>query len=152
MKRTYLVVVDESREAEGALLFAARRAAKTGGGVHVLALVPKPEFVQWGAVQATMEAEARARAEALVVGAAGTLMSEAGVHPAITVKTGDPVAAVKAMLAEETSIAALVLGAAPKGSPGPLVAYFAGQDSGSLPCPVMIIPGGLDRDTIERLS
>ena len=152
MKRTYLVVVDESREAEGALLFAARRAAKTGGGVHVLALVPKPEFVQWGAVQATMEAEARARAEALVVGAAGTLMSEAGVHPAITVKTGDPVAAVKAMLAEETSIAALVLGAAPKGSPGPLVAYFAGQDSGSLPCPVMIIPGGLDRETIERLS
>jgi len=152
MKRTYLVVVDESREAEGALLFAARRAAKTGGGVHVLALVPKPEFVQWGAVQATMEAEARARAEALVVGAAGTLMSEAGVHPAITVKTGDPVAAVKAMLAEESSIAALVLGAAPKGSPGPLVAYFAGQDSGSLPCPVMIIPGGLDRETIERLS
>ncbi len=152
MKRTYLVVVDESREAEGALLFAARRAAKTGGGVHILALVPKPEFVQWGAVQATMEAEARARAEALVMGAAGTLMSEAGVHPAITVKTGDPVAAVRTMLAEETSIAALVLGAAPKGSPGPLVAHFAGQDSGSLPCPVMIIPGGLDRETIERLS
>ena len=152
MKRTYLVVVDESRESESALLFAARRASKTSGGVHILALVPKAEFVQWGSVQATMEAEARARAEALVMGAAGTLMAEAGVQPAITVKTGDPIAAVKAILAEDKSIAALVLGAAPKGAPGPLVAHFAGQDSGALPCPVMIIPGALGREDIERLS
>jgi nucleotide-binding universal stress UspA family protein len=152
MKRIYLVVVDASKEAESALIFAARRAVKTGGGVHILALVPKPEFVQWGAVQATMEAEARARAEALVMGAAGTLMSEAGMQPAITVRTGDPVAAVKAALAEEPNVAALVLGAAPKGAPGPLVAHFAGHDAGSLPCPVMIIPGALDREAIERMS
>jgi len=45
-----------------------------------------------------------------------------------------------------------VLGAAPKGAPGLLVTHFAGQDAGSLPCPVMVIPGGLDRETIERLS
>ena len=152
MKRTYLVVVDESRESESALLFAARRAAKTNGGVHILALVPKAEFVQWGSVQATIEAEARARAEALVMGAAGTLMAEAGVQPAITVKTGDPIAAVKTILAEDASVAALVLGAAPKGAPGPLVAHFAGQDAGGLPCPVMIIPGALTREDIERLS
>ena len=152
MKRTYLVVVDASTEAESALLFAARRAAKTGGGVHVLALVPKPEFVQWGAVQATMEAEARARAEAMVMGAAGTLMAEAGVQPAITVQFGDPIAAVKALLASEKSVAALVLGAAPKGAPGALVAHFAGHDAGALPCPVMIIPGSLSREDIERMS
>lgn len=152
MKRTYLVVVDESRESESALLFAARRAAKTSGGVHILALVPQAEFVQWGSVQATIEAEARARAEALVMGAAGTLMVEAGVQPAITVKTGDPIVAVKTILADEKSIAALVLGAAPKGAPGPLVAHFAGQDAGALPCPVMIIPGALSREDIERMS
>ncbi len=86
------------------------------------------------------------------MGAAGTLMAEAGVQPAITVRTGDPVAAVKAVLAEAPDTAALVLGTAPKGAPGLLVAHFAGQDAGALPCPVMIIPGGLDRDTIERLS
>jgi nucleotide-binding universal stress UspA family protein len=152
MKRTYLCVVDASRESESALLFAARRAVKTGGGVHILALVPQSEFVQWGAVQATMEDEARARAEAMVMGAAGTLMAEAGVHPAITVKAGDPIAAIKTILAQEPDIAALVLGAAPKGAPGPLVAHFAGQDSGGLQCPVMIIPGALSREDIERLS
>lgn len=152
MKRTYLVVVDSSMESETALHFAARRAAKTGGGVHILALVPQTEFVQWGAVQATMEDEARARAEALVMGAAGTLMADAGVHPTITVKLGDPLAAVKAALAEESSVAALVLGAAPKGAPGPLVTHFAGHDAGTLPCPVMVIPGSLSREDIERLS
>ena len=57
--RTYLVVVDESPEAETALRFAARRAAKTGGAVRILALIPPAEFVQWGGVQATIEQEAR---------------------------------------------------------------------------------------------
>mgnify|MGYP001081385437 FL=1 len=152
MVRTYLVVVDESSEAESALLFAARRAAKTGGGVHMLAIVPQTGFVQWGAVQATMEEEARGRAEALAMGAAGTLMAEAGIQPAITVKSGDPVASIKDMLASGESVAALVLGAAPKGAPGPLVAHFAGHDAGTLPCPVMIIPGSLSREDIERLS
>ena len=74
--RTYLVVVDETAEAEIALRFAARRAAKTGGTVEILALIPPAEFVQWGGVQATIEEEARLRAEALVAGAAGTLIEE----------------------------------------------------------------------------
>lgn len=150
--RTYLVVIDETDEAGIALRFAARRAAKTGGTVEILALIPPAEFVQWGGVQATIEEEARLRAEALVAGAAGTLVEESGVRPSITVKQGDPVAVVRQMLAENEHVAALVLGAAANGGPGPLVEYFAGAEAGSLPCPVMIIPGSLDRDAIDRLS
>ena len=52
--RTYLAVIDETDEAEVALRFAARRAAKTGGTVLVLALIEPAEFVAWGGVQATM--------------------------------------------------------------------------------------------------
>lgn len=149
--RTYMVVLDESPEAETALRFAARRAAKTGGTVRILALVPPTEFVQWGSVQATMEDEARQRAEALVVGAAGTLMEEAGLRPTTIVRQGDPVEIVLDML-QEHETAALVLGAAASGPPGPLVAHFAGADAGALPCPVMVIPGGLDMEAIDRLS
>ena len=61
--RTYLVVIDESEEARLALRFASRRAAKTGGAVHILALIEKADFVAWGGVQATMEAENREKAE-----------------------------------------------------------------------------------------
>src|SRR3546814_3876870 len=62
--RTYLVVIDETKEAGVALRFAARRAAKTGGAIHILALIPPAEFVQWGGVQATIEEEAHQRAAA----------------------------------------------------------------------------------------
>ena len=54
--RTYLVVIDDSPEASLALRFAARRAARTGGGVAVLAIIPPQDFVAFGGVQATIEA------------------------------------------------------------------------------------------------
>ena len=150
--RTYLAVIDETPEAEIALRFAARRAAKTGGTVLVLALIEPAEFVAWGGVQATIEEEARQRAEGLVANASGTLFDEAGIRPAILVRQGEPVAVIRELLAENDAIAALVLSAAPSGAPGPLVSHFAGANAGELPCPVMIIPGSLNREAIDRLS
>ncbi|WP_326523403.1 universal stress protein [Sphingomonas sp.] len=150
--RTYLVVVDDSPEAENALRFAARRAVRTGGGVEILALIEPIEFVQWGGVQATIEEEARVKAEAIVAGAAGTLLSESGVTPSIVVKQGDGPKIVRERLADNPDIAALVLGAAASGPPGPLVAHFAGADAGALRVPVMIIPGSLTREDIDRVS
>src|SRR4051794_19828166 len=139
--RTYLVVIDESPEAEIALRFAARRAVKTGGNVEILALIPPPEFVQWGGVMATIEAEARQRAEALVTRAAGTLLSESGITPSIPLREGDGTRVIREMIAANPAIAALVLGAAASGPPGHLVAHFAGNDAGALSVPVMIVPG-----------
>lgn len=150
--RTYLVAIDDNDESRVALRFAARRAAKTGGAVEIVALIPPPEFVQWGGVQAAMEEEARLRAQALVAQVAGELIEETGLTPQITVRDGDPVAVVRAMLADRPDTAALVLGAAAQGAPGPLVTHFAGQDAGALPCPVMIIPGSLSDEALDRLS
>jgi nucleotide-binding universal stress UspA family protein len=150
--RTYLVVIDETEEARTALRFASRRAAKTGGAVHILALVEQADFVAWGGVQATMEEEARVRAEELVTAAAGTIFDELGQRPAITVKPGDAVDVVRVMLEEHPEIAALVLGAAAMGAPGPLIAYFTGTNAGTLPCPVMVIPGSLSDEQIDELS
>lgn len=149
--RTYLVIIDETPEARIALRFAARRAARTGGAVQILALVPQQEFVQWGGVQAAMEEEAQLKAEAMVAQAAGELVDELGIHPAITVRQGDGPATIRAFLGERPDIAALVLGAA-AGAPGPLVEHFAGAEVGTMPCPLMIIPGGLGDDALDRLS
>jgi hypothetical protein len=150
--RIYLVVIDDSPEAEIALRFAARRAVKTGGGVEILALVPPAEFVGWGGVQATIEEEARLHAEGLVAAAAGALIEESGLKPRITVRQGDAPKVVREVIAGNPDIAALVLGAAATGAPGPLVSHFAGADAGALPVPIMIVPGSLDRDGIDRLS
>ena len=150
--RSYLVVMDDTEEAQSALRFAARRAARTGGGVDILALIPQPEFVQWSGVQAAMEEEARLRAEAMLVQASGAIMEEAGIKPSITVREGDPVKALTELLKERDDIAALVLGAAAEGGPGPLVTHFAGAVAGSLPCPLIIVPGVLGEEQLERLS
>lgn len=149
--RVYLVIIDETEEASTALRFAASRAARTSGQVHLLALVPRQQFVAFGAIQATIEEEARARAEALVTSAAGSLMSGSGGAPAIAVRQGEGVAVIRDYLAEHPEVSALVLGAAASGGPGPLVSHFAGM-SGQLPCPVYIIPGGLSDAELERLS
>ena len=148
--RVYLVVVDETKEAHVALRFAARRAAKTGGVVNVLALVPKQSFSAFGGIQATIEEEARDRAEVLANAAAGELMSECGRMPQIAVKT-DEKGVVSEYLAEHPEIAALVLAAAAEGPPGPMVTHFS-ANSGSLPCPLFIVPGSLTDEQIDRLS
>ena len=150
--RSYLVVMDETEEALTALRYAARRAARTGGGVEILALIPQQEFSQWGAVQEAMEEEARLRAEAMLVQATGAITEEAGITPAITIRQGDPIKAVGEVLRERNDFSALVLGAAAEGGPGPLVSHFAGAAAGALPCPLIVVPGGLSDEALARLG
>ena len=151
-RRTYLVVIDDSPEARVALRFAARRAAKTGGAIEVLAVVEPQDFVQWGGVQAAIEEEQRLRIEGTVSSSVGEIVDAAGIEPTIIVREGEPVAVVRDLVGERLDFAALVLGASPSGPPGQLVAAFTGTDAGRLPCPVMIIPGGLSDERLEVLS
>jgi nucleotide-binding universal stress UspA family protein len=151
-KRTYLVVVDDSAEARVALRFAARRAAKTGGRLEVLGIAEPQDFVQFGGVQAAIQQEQQLRIEGVVSASIGEILDESGVEAKIIIQQGEIVHAVRDYIAGREEIAALVLGAAPGGHPGPLVAYFAGHDAGKLPCPVMIIPGSLSEERLEQLS
>ena len=76
-------------------------------------------------------------------GAVGEIMDDSGLKPSIVIRSGEPTKVVREYVGERTEVTALVLGAAPAGSPGPLVAHFTGADAGKLPCPVMLIPGSL---------
>ena len=151
-KRTYLVVIDDSAEARVALRFAARRAGKTKGSVEVLGIVEPQDFVQFGGVQAAIEEEQRLRIEGVVSAGIGDILDESGVEANIIIQQGEVVRTVRDYLGGREDVAALVLGAAPSGSPGPLVVNFTGNDAGKLPCPVMIIPGSLTDERLEQLS
>lgn len=150
--RVYLVIMDETEEATVALRFALRRAAKTGGALHLLAIVPPQPFHAFGGIQATIQEEALGRAEVLVTSAAGNILSEGGAMPVISVRSGDGIKVVREYLTEHPEVAALVLGAAKVGAPGPLVSDFSGTGAGQLPCPVYIVPGSLSDEDIDRLS
>jgi len=149
--RVYLVVMDETEEAQKAVRFASRRADKTGGSLHILALVPRQNFSAFGSVQATIEQEARERAEMLATSAAGNIEAEGGRMPSIAVRVGSGEEIVREYLKEHGEIASLVLASAAEGHPGPLVTHFSAI-SGSLPCPVYIVPGGLTNEQIDALA
>ncbi len=150
--RTYLVVIDETPEAEMALRYAARLAAKTDGCIEILTIIRQQDFVAWGAVQATIEAEAREHADDVAKSALEMLGEQSNVATNISLEKGDPVSLIREVLAARADIAALVLGAASSGGPGPLVTHFAGTECGSLPCPVIVVPGSMSPEAIDKLS
>ena len=73
----YLVIIDETEEARKALRFAMHWAQSSGGSVQILAIVQPQNFNAFGGVQATIEQEARDRAEAIATSAAGTVPAPA---------------------------------------------------------------------------
>lgn len=149
---TFLVVVDRTPECAKALRFAALRAFRTGARTRLMTVVAPSQFIQWGGVQEELEAEAQAEAEDLLNARASEIEELTGVRPETVIRTGRGPESVLEEIMSDRSVRALVLAAAPSGRPGPLIDYFAGERAGSLPCMVMIIPGAMDDEDLDRLT
>jgi nucleotide-binding universal stress UspA family protein len=148
---TYLVAIDKSAESRVALRFAALRASHVGAKLALVHVVPPPEFMQWGGVQEAMAAEALAEAEALLAAVADEAEALAAARPALVILHGEAAPAIRDHVRGDATIRALVLGAAPKGAPGPLISFFT-EHAGQLPCVIIIVPGGLDPERLESLT
>ncbi|HEY0292468.1 universal stress protein [Hansschlegelia plantiphila] len=148
----FLVVVDDSEEADRALYFAARRASRVGATVTLLATIAPGEFQHWFGVGEVMreeaEAEARARLARFVARA-----RDIAVEAEPVVRQGVEAEEIAALIAEDEDIALLVL-AASSGSdgPGPLVAAIAGRAIADFPIPIAIVPAHLTDAEIDALT
>ncbi len=150
--RKFVVVVDDTPECRLALRFAAGRAAHSlGGSVVLLHVIRPPEFIQWGGVQDVMEQEAQLRAEELLAALALETEAYSGQRPDIRIQKGKTADVVLKLLREEQGIFGLVLGASATGAPGPLIDFFSGDAAGSLPCPLVIVPGGLTYEQVDLI-
>jgi len=152
-ERVFLVVVDESPEMPNALRYACRRAKRTGGRVAMLYVMPPPEGQQWGSVVDLMRQEARQEAEMVVARHAETAATLTGQPPSIYIREGKSRDELLKLLAEDSSISVLVLGASSKGEgPGPLVTAFTGKLGSQLRIPLTIVPGRLTEAEIDAIS
>jgi nucleotide-binding universal stress UspA family protein len=109
--------------------------------------------MQWGGVQAAMEAEERSRIEGEVAACLSELPGGTSFCLGrIVIHKGEPLDILRTHLAERTDIIALVVGAAASGPPGALVTAFTGTEAGKLPCPLTVVPGSLTENQLQALS
>jgi len=150
--RKFLVVLDDTRECLNAMRFAAMRAAKTGGGVEILSVIPPEEFNHWIGVGEVMRAEARERIEAHYNVFAKWMRDRQGIDPSLVIREGEPVQEILSQVHDNDDIGVLVLGAGSgKGGPGPLVSQLT-KTAGSLPVPITIVPGELSKEQLEHIT
>ena len=150
--RKFLVVLDSSQECLNAMRFAALRAAHTGGGVEVLAVIEPEEFNHWIGVGDIMREEARERINGHFEVFAKWMRDRQGVDPELVIREGEPVPEILAQVKDDPEIGVLVLGAGTDSKgPGPLVTQLT-KNSGSLPIPFTIVPGNLSKERLEAIT
>lgn len=150
--RKFLVVVDSTPECMNALRFAARRAARTGGGVAMLYVIAPDEFQHWMGVAEAMQRDKRDEAEARLSALADEVHVLAGVMPEFAIREGEAVDEVLAYISEDPEIGVLVLGADDQSeSPGPLVSTLVGKRGGRMPVPVTVVPGSMTMERIDAI-
>ncbi|MCB1364332.1 MAG: universal stress protein [Rhodobacteraceae bacterium] len=150
--RKFLVVLDDSRECLNAMRFAAMRAARTGGGVAILSIIPPEEFNHWLGVGEVMREEARERIHAHYEVFAKWMRDRQGVDPELVIREGEPVPEILGQIRDDPEIGILVLGAgSDKSGPGPLVTQLS-RSSATLPIPITIVPGDLSKEKLEAIT
>ncbi|PCD77792.1 universal stress protein [Pseudothioclava arenosa] len=150
--RKFLVVLDDTRECLNAMRFAAMRAAHTGGGVTILCVIPPEEYQHWIGVADIMREEARDRIEAHFEVFAKWMRDKQHVDPDLVIREGEPVKEILEVIRDDPEIGVLVLGAGTdKSGPGPLVTQLS-KNSGSLPCPLTIVPGDMSKEKLEQIT
>ncbi|SLN45906.1 Universal stress protein family protein [Pseudoruegeria aquimaris] len=150
--RKFLVVLDDSRECLNAMRFAAMRAAHTGGGVAIIAVIPPEEFQHWIGVGDIMRQEARERIEVHFEVFAKWMRDRQNVDPELIIREGEAVPEILKLIREDPEIGVLVLGAGTgKQGPGPLVTQLT-RSSGTLPIPITIVPGDLSKERLESIT
>jgi nucleotide-binding universal stress UspA family protein len=147
--RKFLIILDDTPEMLNAMRYAAIRAAKTGGGVEILAIVSPEEFQHFMGVADVMRAEAHEKIEAHFQVFKDRMEKREGITPTLVVREGDKVDAVIEHMKSDPEVGVLVVGAGTeKGGPGVLVSALTGRRLGDLRVPITIVPGSMTKDDI----
>ncbi|MFO1209188.1 MAG: universal stress protein [Amaricoccus sp.] len=147
--RKFLIILDDTPEMLNAMRYAALRAASTGGGVEMLAVVSPEEFQHFMGVAEVMRAEAHEKIEAHFQVFKDRMEKREGITPTLVIREGDLIEALIAHLRSDPEIAVLVLGAGvDKAGPGPLVSALTGRRLSDMRVPITIVPGAMTKEEI----
>ena len=152
-RRKFLVVIDDTPECDRAVVYGARRAKHTHGGLVMLYVIAPGDFQHWLGVENIMRAEAQQAAEEALSKYAERAMETSGIASETIIREGNRSEVILDLIEDDEDIAILVLGASVDSEgPGPLVSSIAGSGSATFPIPVTIVPGTLSDDDIAALA
>jgi nucleotide-binding universal stress UspA family protein len=150
--RKLLVIVDDTAECDVALLYAAKRAKRTGATVVALCIAQPAEFQHWLGVETLMREELEEEAEEMLDRALAKVADKMPAEPERRVIIGNRIDGIRTAIAEDPRIVVLILAASSGNEgPGPLVSAIAGSQSGRYPIPITIVPGSLTEEEIEAI-
>jgi nucleotide-binding universal stress UspA family protein len=152
-KRKYLVVIDDTKECDRAVYWAAKRAGRTKSQIVMLRVVETAERnQQWLGVADIMQAEAMEAANAVLDKFATRVKKIAKLKPDRVIVEGDTMEQLVKLIEDDADIGILVLAAGiGNEGPGPLVTHLA-KTAGQFPIPVAIVPGHLSDADIDGMS
>ena len=132
MKKKFLIVIDESKELERAIYFAAKRAIHTDGKLSLLYIVDPAVNAQWSRIENLIEQEATSE---------------------VIIKMGDRCEELLKLVEEDKNIRFLVLASSANNEePGPLIKALTGKKIKDLSIPMVIIPGSLSEKEIDLIA
>ncbi|MFN0219386.1 MAG: universal stress protein [Hyphomicrobium sp.] len=155
-RRKFLLVVDESHEAEMALYYAASRCQRSDASLSMLYVIEPGDDQYWAGVREVQIEEESTKAKALfrLLRRKLQLAGFENLDVEDVTREGVKSDEIVNQIAEDEDVAILVLGAAvdAKG-PGPLVASLAaGKHAGGFPVPITIVPGQLTLEDIKAIA
>ena len=152
--RKFLVISDETLEAEAAAMFAGMRAAAVGVGLVILRVARVSGFGHWRGLDEEMRTEARDSALFEARALAEKVAARTGVEAEIVIKEGEPVAAIHETVKQDDAIKVLVLTAGHgRRGPGPLVSRIGkGRPLAGRPIAITVVPGGLNDEEMDEMG
>jgi len=148
----FLVIVDDTEELAVAVRFASIRALNTKGGIVLLKIIEHSDPQHWQSVEEIILQEAREEAQEKLKKWSKIINDLSGITPELCVKEGIASEKIIEVLEDDDAVRFLVLAASSGEKPGPLVSVLAGQKSGKLPVPIVIVPQDLSDEAIDDLA
>lgn len=145
----FLVLLEDSQESAVAIRFAAKRAARVGASVTVLAVIHAEDIAHGIGVAEVMRAEAREHIEVHYEVYARWMQDRMQVPSELIILEGEPAAQLMAFVTEDEEVAIVVIGI---GTVASAVAAKLMRELATMPCAVTFVPVGLPAERLEAIS
>ena len=151
--RKYLVCVDGREECRVALRLACMKAAKRGGTVALLHVVPPADFQTLGAIADRMREERLEDGNELLAKLRTEAENNFGVTPELILLEGSAGDKIVEAAMSNPDVIMLALGVAQQqhNSRGKLTSWLVGQLGGALLVPILLVPNNLTDQQLATL-